>query len=87
MAQWLRVLADLPEDIGPIPCTHMEAHNHVLAPVPDQMPPSAHALQAGGTQTCMLSTPTNYNESFLPKEPKETEKCGLFTLACFTLQR
>jgi hypothetical protein len=30
LAQWLRALADLPEDLSSIPSTQMEAHNHLL---------------------------------------------------------
>lgn len=29
MAQWLRCLAGLPEDLGSIPSSHMDAHNSV----------------------------------------------------------
>jgi hypothetical protein len=29
MAQWLRVLTDLPEDLSSIPRNHMVAHNHL----------------------------------------------------------
>jgi hypothetical protein len=29
MAQWLRALTALPEVLGSIPSTHMEAHNHL----------------------------------------------------------
>lgn len=29
MAQWLRELDALPEDLGPIPLTHMAAHNNL----------------------------------------------------------
>lgn len=29
MTWWLRALADLPEDIGSISCTHMATHNYL----------------------------------------------------------
>jgi len=29
MAQWLRALVALPEDLGWVPNTHMVAHNHM----------------------------------------------------------
>jgi hypothetical protein len=29
MAQWLRALASLPEDLGLIPSTHIRVHNHL----------------------------------------------------------
>lgn len=31
--EWLKTLADLPEDPGSIPGTHMATHNHLLTPV------------------------------------------------------
>ena len=38
MAQWLRALTVLPEDLGLIPSTHMEAHT--VTPVPGDLIPS-----------------------------------------------
>ena len=32
MAQWLRALTDLPEDLSLIPSNHLVAHNHAMGP-------------------------------------------------------
>lgn len=44
MAQWLRLLVDLPEDSGSDPCTHMPAYNCSVNLVPEDL------LQVLGTQ-------------------------------------
>ena len=41
VAQWLRALTVLPEELGSIPSNHMVAHNCLLAPRSDTL-----------TQTC-----------------------------------
>jgi hypothetical protein len=41
MAQWLKPLAALPEDLGSISSTHMMAHNHPITPVPGDPTPSS----------------------------------------------
>jgi hypothetical protein len=40
MAQWLRVLAALPEDLGSIPNTHLAAHKLSVTLVPEAPTPS-----------------------------------------------
>lgn len=41
MAQRLRECTVLPEDSSLIPSNHMEAHNHFLTPVPEDLLPSS----------------------------------------------
>lgn len=44
MAQWLRELVALPEDIDLTPSTHMAAHNMPVTPVSGDPPPSLVSL-------------------------------------------
>ena len=48
MAQWLRALTVLPEDLGLIPSNHMAAHNPLTPVLEDIMPSSGQVLHTCG---------------------------------------
>ena len=58
MAQWLRTLVDLLEDLGSIPNTHTMAHNYLLTPVSEDPVISygllGHCMYLLHTYTCYI---------------------------------
>ena len=69
MAQWLRELVTLPEDLGSFPSTHMATHNCLLTPVPGD--PMSSLASMGKRQTGDAQTQTWAKQPHTEKKRKE----------------